>query len=76
MNTETIDSTILVTASIGWQKVAMIISRVADAVPDAFTEGEDEFELIASRIDALIASGHLLVDGDTSDWRSSEVKIP
>ncbi len=76
MNIVAIDTAIMAIANSRWQKIAMLVARVANTVPDAFTEDEDDFELIASGIDALIASGNLLADGDTSDWRRSEVKLP
>ncbi len=76
LNITKIDDAILAAASNNWQKIAMIIAKVAPANADAFADDEDDFELVAKRIEALIGEGRLIAEGDTSNWRRSEIKLP
>jgi hypothetical protein len=52
-----------------WLKVARIITRVSDRVPNG-----PHFEPIAARIRALVDEGKLEAKGDLSQWRFSEVR--
>jgi hypothetical protein len=76
MNIVTIDSAILATASNDWQKFGMVIAKVSSSNRADFTEDEDDFELIAQRIEAMIDEGRLVAEGDAKNWRRSEVKLP
>lgn len=76
LNIANIDSAILATASNNWQKVAMVIAKVSVTNRADFTEDEDDFELIAKRVEALIDKGRLVAEGDTTNWRRSEIKLP
>jgi hypothetical protein len=76
MNIVSIDSAILATARSDWQKVAMVIAKVSASNRADFTEDEDDFELIAQRIAAMIDEGRLVAEGDAKNWRRSEVKLP
>jgi len=53
-----------------WLKVARIIARVSDRVPNG-----PHFEEVAARIQALVDEGRLEAQGDLSRWRYSEVRL-
>ncbi len=59
-----------------WRKVAMVISRVADAMGNDLPEGDDGYRLVARRIEALVSEGRLVAQGDIKNWRFSEVRRP
>jgi hypothetical protein len=59
-----------------WKKVAMVISKVADAMGNDLPEGDDGYQLVARRIEALVSEGHLASQGDIKNWRFSEVRRP
>ena len=76
LNIGKVDNAILATTSNNWQKVAMVIAKVSVITVDDFTEDEDDFELIAKRVEVLIGEGRLVGEGDVSNWRRSEIKLP
>jgi hypothetical protein len=53
-----------------WLKVARIISKVSDRVPNG-----PHFEKIAARIQVLVDEGKLEAKGDLSRWGYSEVRL-
>jgi hypothetical protein len=53
-----------------WLKVARIIGRVSDRVPNG-----PHFEEVAARIRALVNEGKLEAQGDLSRWLYSEVRL-
>lgn len=53
-----------------WLKVARIIGRVSDRVPNG-----PHFQEIAARIQALVNDGKLEAQGDLSRWGYSEVRL-
>jgi hypothetical protein len=59
-----------------WKKVAMVISRVADAIGNDLPEGDDGYQLVARRIEALVSEGRLIAQGNIKNWRFSEVRRP
>ena len=69
-----IDDAILAIAHGNWRKVAMIVATVVHG-RDEKAEA-DEYELVAERIVALVKAGKLEAQGDLSDWRHSEVRLP
>src|SRR5713226_3993639 len=74
-----IDEAILSLLSAGngrWKKVAMVISRVADAMGKDLPEGDDGYEQIARRVEVLVCEGRLVLQGDIKNWRFSEVRRP
>jgi hypothetical protein len=73
-----IDGAILSLLSVNgrWKKVAMVISRVADAMGEDLPEGDDGYQLVARRIEALVSEGHLVAQGNIKNWRFSEVRRP
>lgn len=60
-------------ASTRWRKVAFVIGKVAE---QAGAGSEKHYEAIAERIRVMVADGHLIAEGDLSDWRHSEVRLP
>ena len=76
LNIGKVDNAILATTSNNCQKVAMVIAKVSVKTVDDFTEDEDDFELIAKRVEGLIGEGRLVGEGDVSNWRRSEIKLP
>ena len=74
MNTSEIDSAILQAVGERWTKIAMVIARVVDAVRQDLPEHEG-YEIISRRIEALVHDGRLLAQGDTKNWRFSEVRL-
>lgn len=75
MNTPEIDSVILSAVGEHWTKVAMVIVRVADALSDGLPPGDEGYEVISRRIEALVHDGRLSAQGDTKNWRFSEVRL-
>ena len=74
MDTNPLDDLILSMVTSHWQKVARLISKVI--LDPGFESGEldVDFEIVASRIEELIASGRLIVQGDAAQWRYCEVR--
>lgn len=75
MNTSEIDSAILSAVGEHWTKIAMVIARVADTVSHDLPPGDEGYEVISRRIEALVHDGRLLAQGDTKNWRFSEVRL-
>jgi Protein of unknown function len=79
MGDHTIDEAILsllATVNGRWKKVAMVIGRVAEAMGKDLPEGDDGYELVARRIEALVSEGRLVAQGNIKKWRFSEVRRP
>lgn len=75
--TETIDSLILAAATAELTKVAVIISKVYDAMPDAgITPHVDSGKEIAERLYILVDNGALEVEGNMRRWRDAAVCLP
>jgi hypothetical protein len=66
----------LATTNGRWTKVAMVYGRVIEALDADFPEGQAGRELFDRRIEALVSSGRLVAQGDTTLWRRSEVRLP
>ena len=75
MNDSALDDLILSRAGEHWQKVAMLIVRVTRDERCVFSEKVDEFEVVGKRIRSLVHAGRLASQGDTSEWRFSEVRL-
>jgi hypothetical protein len=75
MNTSEIDSLILSAVGQHWTKIAMVIARVAETVSHHLPPGDEGYEVISRRIEALVHDGRLLSQGDTKNWRFSEVRL-
>lgn len=52
----------------------MVIALVSTDCADAIPEEADEFEFIAERIEALIADGRSIAEGNVKNWRNSEIR--
>jgi hypothetical protein len=68
--------TFLASANGKWRKVAMVISRVVDAIGKDFVEGDECYDMVARRIENLVKEGHLVAQGNIQNWRFSEVRRP
>jgi hypothetical protein len=75
VNTAQIDSIILSAVGEHWTKVAMLIARVADAMSRDLPLGDEGYEVLSRRIEALVRDGRLVAQGDTKNWRFSEVRL-
>jgi Protein of unknown function len=75
MNTARIDSDILSAVGERWTKVAMVIARVANPMSRDLPPGDEGYEVISGRIEALVRDGCLAAQGDTKNWRLSEVRL-
>jgi hypothetical protein len=76
MSANEIDQFILAEVGERWRKVAMVVGCVADAHGVSIPEGEAGLNLIAERIEVLVADGCLVSQGDLKMWRHSEVRKP
>ena len=71
-----IDEGILSITESSWRKVAFAILKVADKMGSDLPEGDRGYNLIAKRVEILVQGGRLLVQGDITKWRHSEVRKP
>jgi hypothetical protein len=79
MNNDAMDQAILslLSATEGrWRKVAMVISTVRNGMASDLLEGDERYDLVAQRIEALVGDGRLMAQGDIKKWRFSEVRRP
>lgn len=52
----------------------MVIARVAETMGRDLPPGDEGYHVISQRIEALVHDGRLAVQGDTKNWRFSEVR--
>jgi len=53
----------------------MVLGKAAKA-PGLFARSEEEdYELLAERLEQLVASGRVVAQGDLKQWRASEVRL-
>ena len=71
-----IDQFILSLVGTRWRKVAMVIANVAGAMGTDLPQGDEGCEVVAQHIEGLVSDGRLMAQGDTKNWRSSEVRQP
>jgi hypothetical protein len=76
MSSSPIDKAILSFVGDRWSKVAMVIAKVAKAMGGDLPQGDDGYELISLHIEALVRDGRLVAQGNTKNWRFSEVRRP
>jgi hypothetical protein len=76
MTPNQIDQAVLAVSESGWRKVAMIILKAADRLGPDLPEGDPGYDMIAQRVEALVAAGRLVSQGNLSRWRHSEVRLP
>jgi hypothetical protein len=53
----------------------MVIARVVDGMSRELPSGDEGYEVISRRIEALVRHGRLAARGDTKNWRFSEVRL-
>ena len=68
-----IDEAIFASILPRWQKVAMIIAKASQILG---VDGEENYKLIARRIELLVRKGKLDSQGDVKNWRFSEIRLP
>jgi Protein of unknown function len=74
MSTSRIDDAILSVVGERWKKVAMVIAKVSRAMSAELPIGNEGHEMIADRIEVLVRAGRLEAQGNTKNWRFSEVR--
>jgi hypothetical protein len=74
MNTSRIEDAIIFAVGDHWTKVAMVIAKVADAMGGDLPSEDEGGEVISEHIEALVRAGRLEAQGNTKNWRFSEVR--
>ena len=74
MQTAEIEAAILQVVGARYMKVAMVIAKVVDAISGDLPTGDEAWELVSDNIEVLVRTGRLEAQGDTKNWRSSEVR--
>jgi hypothetical protein len=52
-----------------------MVIAVVDAMSHGLPPGDEGYEVISRRIEALVHDGRLAAHGDTKNWRFSEVRL-
>jgi hypothetical protein len=71
-----IDDAVIASSLDRWSKVAMIICRAANYLGPTFQLDDAGCEMILDRVEELVRSGRLIVQGDIRKPRYSEVRLP
>ena len=71
-----LDAALMASINPRWTKVAMVLGRAMKDPGLSFGEDEDECEVLAVRLEELVASGSVLAQGDVKQWRFCEVRLP
>ncbi len=74
MNAPRIEEAILSAVGDRWTKVARVIAKVVDAMGSDLPTGDEGCQIVSERIEALVQSGRLEAQGNTKNWRFSEVR--
>ena len=53
--------------------VAMALVKASDAMGLGLPDEDEAYEMIAARVEALVRDGRLEAQGNTKNWRASEV---
>jgi hypothetical protein len=75
MSESRIDETILSVVGARWMKVAMVLVKAADAMGLGLPNEDEHYEMISARVEALVKDGRLEAQGNTRNWRASEVRL-
>jgi len=75
MDPSRIDTIILSEAGERWMKVARVIGRVVKVMGPDLPVGDEGCAAISRRIEALVHDGRLVAQGDTRNWRFSEIRV-
>ncbi len=70
-----IEEAILSVVAARWTKVAMVIYKVADAIGRDLPDQDELCEMVSRQIDSLVNDGRLAAQGNTRNWRASEVRM-
>jgi hypothetical protein len=79
LSDEAIDQAILSVLSAAgghWRKVAFVVAAVASSTSVEFPDGDEAYERVGRRIEALASKGRLIAQGNVQNWRHSEVRTP
>lgn len=71
-----IDAAILAVATPGWLKVARVIIDAEKRLGTHLQHGDESAKRVAKRIGVLAGDGRLIAQGDITNWRYSEVRLP
>ena len=74
MQTAEIEAAILAVVGGRWMKVAMVIAKVVDAMSGGLPAGEEGCERVSEHVEVLVRTGRLEAQGNTKNWRFSEVR--
>ena len=74
MNATGIKSAILLVVGDRWMKVAMVIAKVLDTAGTDLPTGDEGCELVSGHIERLVSTGRLEAQGNTKNWRFSEIR--
>ncbi len=69
-----IDEAIVAATGDRWTKVAMVIARTIRAVYGEWPSGNERYDEISRRVEALVTDGRLAARGNIKNWRHSEVR--
>ncbi len=75
MDTSRIEEAILSVVGERWKKVAMVIATVSEAMGTELPTGEKGYDVISDHIELLVREGRLEAQGNTKNWRFSEVRL-
>ncbi len=56
-------------------KVSMVLVKAADAMGLGLPNEDERYEMISARVEALVKDGRLEAQGNTRNWRASEVRL-
>ncbi len=76
MKTEGIEAAILLVVGDRWTKVAKVIFKVIAAMGTDLPTGDEGWELVSEQIEILVSTGRIEAQGNTKNWRFSEVRRP
>ena len=74
MDTSRIEEAILSAVWERWKKVAMVIANVSEDLGPELPTGDERYDVISDRIEVLVREGRLEAQGNTRNWRFSEVR--
>jgi hypothetical protein len=58
-----------------WMKVALVLVKAADAMGRDLPNGNERYEMVSARVEALVKDRRLEARGNTKNWRASEVRL-
>lgn len=70
-----LDAALLASINPRWTKVALVLARASKTPGLSFADDEDEYEVLAERLENLVTAGRVLAQGDLKEWMFSEVRL-